>query len=255
MPNIGSLWYTMGIKDLTDADLKKIEDKLKNIGVEIDATKLRDSLRTAVESYKGKDLTLGVKEQFLQDSIRAALKQPIFPIKVRVEAASAQQAVRDALQHAGLQRGFTAADKRQYDAETKRLAAMQVAQAKAAASSALAQQRLARAHKTASSAADGQTKATLTLDSALKGNLTITKELGAAVGAAYSVVALKNFLTKVVEIGGELEKQKLAMKAILGDEGMANTISSHFPPIFIIYVVSVAYAFKQQNAPYSYFEI
>lgn len=33
-------------------------------------------------------------------------------------------------------------------------------------------------------------------------------------------------MTKVVEIGGELEQQKLAMKAILGDEGMANTISS-----------------------------
>ncbi|WP_288307813.1 hypothetical protein, partial [uncultured Muribaculum sp.] len=52
------------------------------------------------------------------------------------------------------------------------------------------------------------------------------KELGGAIGAAYSVVALKNFMTKVVEIGGELEQQKLAMKAILGDEGMANTISS-----------------------------
>ena len=53
----------------------------------------------------------------------------------------------------------------------------------------------------------------------MKGNITLTKELGGAIGAAYSVVALKNFMTKVVEIGGELEKQKLAMKAILGDEG------------------------------------
>lgn len=31
MPSLGNLWYTMGIKDLTDADLKKIE-KLKNAG-------------------------------------------------------------------------------------------------------------------------------------------------------------------------------------------------------------------------------
>lgn len=226
MPTLGSLWYTMGIKDLTDADLKKIEDKLKNVGIELDTKKLTESLKKSVESYKGKDLALGVKAQFLHDSIRAALKQPEFPIKVTVNKAEAQDAVREALRRAGLQQGFTASDKRQYDAETKRLAAMQVAQAKAAASNALAQQRLARAHKTASSAASDHTKATVSLNSALRGNLTITKELGGAISAAYSVIALKNFMTKVVEIGGELEQQKLAMKAILGDEGMANTISS-----------------------------
>lgn len=226
MPTLGSLWWTMGIKDLTDADLKKIEDKLKNVGIELDTKKFTESLKKSVESYKGNDLALGVKTQYLHDAIRAALKQPEFPIKVTVNKAEAQDAVREALRRAGLQQGFTASDKRQYDAETKRLAAMQVAQAKAAASNALAQQRLARAHKTASSAAGGHAKATLTLDSALKGNLTITRELGTAIGAAYSVVALKNFMQKVIDIGGELEKQKLAMKAILGDEGMANTISS-----------------------------
>lgn len=32
MPLLGDLWYTMGIKDLTDADFKKINEKLKNAG-------------------------------------------------------------------------------------------------------------------------------------------------------------------------------------------------------------------------------
>lgn len=226
MAKLGSLYYELFLKDLTDQDLQAIEKKLKNLDIELDTKKLTESLKKSVESYKGKDLALGVKTQYLHDAIRAALKQPEFPIKVTVNKAEAQDAVREALRRAGLQHGFTASDKRQYDAETKRLAVMQVAQARAAASNALAQQRLARAHNTASSAADGHTKATVSLNSALKGNLTITKELGGAIGAAYSVVALKNFMTKVVEIGGELEQQKLAMKAILGDEGMANTISS-----------------------------
>lgn len=226
MAKLGSLYYELLLKDLTNQDLQAIEKKRKNLDIELDTKQLTESLKKSVESYKGKDLTLGVKTQYLHDAIRAALKQPEFPIKVTVNKAEAQDAVREALRRAGLQHGFTASDKRQYDAETKRLAVMQVAQARAAASNALAQQRLARAHNTASSAADGHTKATVSLNSALKGNLTITKELGVAIGAAYSVVALKNFMTKVVEIGGELEQQKLAMKAILGDEGMANTISS-----------------------------
>ena len=226
MAKLGSLYYELFLKDLTDQDLQAIENKLKNLGIELDTKKLTESLKKSVESYKGKDLAVGVKSQYLHDAIRSALKQPEFPIKITVNKAEAQDAVREALRRAGLQQGFTASDKRQYDAETKRLAAMQVAQARAAASNALAQQRLARAHNTASLAASGHTKATVSLNSALRGNLTITKELGGAIGAAYSVVALKNFMTKVVEIGGELEQQKLAMKAILGDEGMANTISS-----------------------------
>lgn len=226
MAKLGSLYYDLFLKDLTDKDVKAIEKKLKNLGVELDTKKLTESLKNSVESYKGKDVALGVKSQSLHDSIRAALKKPEFPIKVRVEAASAQQAVRDALQHAGLQRGFTAADKRQYDAETKRLTFMTRAQSAAAAANALAQQRLARAHNIAESSARNHTSATISLNSALRGNITLSRELGSAIGAAYSVVALKNFMTKVVEIGGELEKQKLAMKAILGDEGFANTISS-----------------------------
>lgn len=226
MPNLGSLYYELFLKDLTGQDLQAVEKKLKNLGIELDTKKLTESLKKAVESYKGKDLALGVKTQYLHDAIRSALKQPEFPIKVTVNKAEAQDAVREALRRAGLQQGFTASDKRQYDAETKRLAAMQVAQARAAASNALAQQRLARAHDMTESSVKKHTSATISLNSALKGNITLSRELGSAIGTAYSVVALKNFMQKVVEIGGELEQQKLAMKAILGDEGMANTISS-----------------------------
>lgn len=226
MPNLGSLYYELFLKDLTDQDLQAVEKKLKNLGIELDTKKLTESLKKSVESYKGKDLALGVKTQYLHDAIRSALKQPEFPIKVTVNKAEAQDAVREALRRAGLQQGFTASDKRQFDAETRRLAAMQVAQARAASANALAQQRLARAHNITESSVKKHTSATISLNSALKGNITLSRELGSAIGAAYSVVALKNFMTKVVEIGGELEQQKLAMKAILGDEGMANTISS-----------------------------
>lgn len=226
MPKLGSLYYELLLKDLTDRDLQAIEKKLQNLSIELDTKKLTESLKKSVESYKGKDLSLGVKTQYLHDSIRAALKQPEFPIKVRVEAASAQDAVREALRRAGLQRSFTADDKRFYDAETKRNAAMQVAAAKAASANALAQQRLARAHNIAESSARKHASATVSLNSAMRSNIQIAGELGPALASAYSVVALKNFMQHVIDIGGELEKQKLAMGAILGDEGFADKITN-----------------------------
>lgn len=195
------------------------------LNVSVDPKKLASAIGKAVGAYKGgKQVSVEVKDKILKDSITAALKTEKFPIRVIVDKAEAQDAVRQALQAAGLQSstGFTASDKRAWDAQSRRMEA----EARAAAASALAQRRLAGARTQATNAADKHATATVSLNSALKGKITLTKELGGAIGAAYSVVALKNFMTKVVEIGGELEKQKLAMKAILGDERMANTISS-----------------------------
>lgn len=340
MPSLGNLWYQLSIKDMTDADLQKIQKKLENLGFKIDATKLRqqieagigatpfnatvtfgnaradldavfannkykvnveaiasklhdsiksaldnwstdanilpkkkvlrkavndallsagfeinigkvkglstvinnalgtahdlkisvdpkklaDSIDKAVKSYKGNaQIPLEVKEKILHDSIRKALKTEKFPIKVIVDKAEAQDAVRQALQAAGLQNsGFTASDKRAWDAQSRRMEA----QARVAAQNALAQRRLAGAHNAAQRATDSHIHSSISLGSAMRGNIRIAGELGPMLASAYSVVALKNFMQKVVEIGGELEQQKLAMKAILGDEGMANTISS-----------------------------
>lgn len=207
-----------------NATINNVLGSAHTLNVSVDPKKLASAIEKASKAYKGKDISVGVKDKVLHDSIRQALKTEKFPIRVIVDKAEAQDAVRQALQAAGLQSrtGFTASDKRAWDAQSRRMEA----EARAAASSALAQRRLAGAQRQAANATDSHTKATISLDSALKGNLTITKELGGAIGAAYSVVALKNFMTKVVEVGGELEQQKLAMKAILGDEGMANTISS-----------------------------
>ena len=85
---------------------------------------------------------------------------------------------------------------------------------------------LAGAHNAAQRATDSHIHSSISLGSAMRGNIRIAGELGPMLASAYSVVALKNFMQKVVEIGGELEKQKLAMNAILGNEGFANTITS-----------------------------
>lgn len=195
-----------------------------NIKVSVDPKKLADAIDKAVKSYKGgTQIPLEAKEKILHDSIRKALKSEKFPIKVIVDKAEAQDAVRQALQAAGLQnQGFTASDKRAWDAQSRRMEA----EARAAAASALAQRRLAGAHNAAQRATDSHIHSSISLGSAMRGNIRIAGELGPMLASAYSVVALKNFMQKVVEIGGELEKQKLAMNAILGNEGFANTITS-----------------------------
>lgn len=193
------------------------------LNIDVDPKKLAKAIEKAAKSYNGKDVTVAVKEKYLLDSIKAALRSEKFPIRVIVDKAEAQDAVRQALQAAGLQnQGFTASDKRAWDAQSRRMEA----EARAAAASALAQRRLTGAHNAAQRATDSHIHSSISLGSAMRGNIRIAGELGPMLASAYSVVALKNFMQKVVEIGGELEKQKLAMNAILGNEGFANTITS-----------------------------
>lgn len=201
------------------------------LNVAVDPQKLASAIKRAVDSYNGgKQISVEARDKVLIDSIRTALKTEKFPIKIIVDKAEAQDAVRQALQAAGLQNsGFTASDKRAWDAQSRRMEA----EARAAAASALAQRRLAGAHSTAQRAADSHLHTSISLGSSMRGNIRVAGELSSALASAYSVIALKNFMQKVVEIGGELEKQKLAMNAILGDEGLSNAITSQINSLAI----------------------
>lgn len=207
-----------------NATIKNALGTPHTLSVSVDPQKLASAIDKAAKTYKGKDIPVEIKEKVLKDSIRKALKSEKFHIKVVVDKAEAQDAVRQALQAAGLQSstGFTASDKRAWDAQSNRM----IAQGKAAAANALAQQRLASAQRNAARAASSHTSASISLSSAMRGNIRIAGQLGPMLASAYSVVALKNFMKHVIEIGGELEKQKLAMNAILGDKGFGNAITS-----------------------------
>ncbi|MCM1223093.1 MAG: hypothetical protein NC548_52435, partial [Lachnospiraceae bacterium] len=114
------------------------------------------------------------------------------------------------------------------------------AEAKAMASQALAAQRYARAQrslgKAQSQAATDTGKhisASVNLGTAMSGNLKIAGELGALIGTLYSSVIIKDFLHNVIQIGGELENQKLAITSILGDAGKAETLFSQIQNLAI----------------------
>lgn len=332
MPELGSLWYSVGLKDLTDADIKKINDKLKNLGsdllinpklaksvteilpkgiklelepqlkavsnealakavegkvmrveiaplltnlrkalkaatkdnppeveVGVQAAKLRTiiqnvlnkqgfmlNISTVNDNYSkvvqqklngtrytvkihadAKEITRSVQASLMQVQSRAfglqisrdilyrsiddALGHKRFIINVAVQHDQARKAVQDALLRAQvIGKDQALAYQRLQTGELK------AAQAELA--------RLKAAHMGAADAAKAHATASINLGGALGSNIKIAGELSSAMASLYSVHAAKEFLSQVIEIGGELEHQKIAMDTIFGDKGKTSEL-------------------------------
>lgn len=330
MPSLGSLWYQMGIKDLTDADLQKINTKLKNLGADIqlipkidkittqdavpkgvkieltpsvtndalakavegkvmkvevapllthlrkalkdattqapveaeigpNATKLRNlitdvlnrhgymvnintvndnytkvvqqklngttykvkihadareitqSVQASLMQVQSRHFGLQVSRDMLYRSIDEALGQKRFNINIAVQHDQARKAVQDALLRA------------QVIGKDQALAyqRLQTGEMKAAQAELM---RLKAAHQEAANAAKAHATASVNLGGAMGSNIKIAGELGSAMTSLYSIHAAKQFLSQVIEIGGELEHQKIAMDTIFGDKGKTNVL-------------------------------
>lgn len=173
---------------------------------------------------------MGFDKKKLVGDMKTLLQSEKFKINVVVDKASTTQAVRAALQAAGLNTNFTASDLR----AAKAAAIQTKAEASAAAARELARQRAARAAKAeldlanarerSANAARRHMTATLNMNGAMNSQLSIVGQLRNEFLGLYSIYAAQNFLRAVVDIGGELENQKIAMASILQDEGKATTI-------------------------------
>lgn len=124
MPSLGNLWYQVMLKDMTDADLKKLEQKLQNLGVSVDTKHLRSSIEAAIGatpfnatvSFGGAQASLesallnkkyGVNAEViaskLHDSIKAALDKYTGNALVIPKKKELRKAVSDALLSAGFE--------------------------------------------------------------------------------------------------------------------------------------------------------
>jgi hypothetical protein len=149
----------------------------------------------------------------LRNDIQATLGQNPFKINIVVDKASATQAVQMALQQSSVWNGkYTVDDLRAEKARTEQ-AIQNWRNAQAAAAKAKS------AHHAAARAADEHSGASIRLRSALGSNISVAGQLKDQFVSLYSVYAAEQFLSKVVDIGGELEHQKLALDAILKDKG------------------------------------
>lgn len=210
MADLGNLYFDILFRDKTAEQRKKLKAEItKDLQAKLD---------------------VGFDKKKLVGDMKTLLQSEKFKINVVVDKASTTQAVRAALQAAGLNTNFTASDLR----AAKAAAIQTKAEASAAAARELARQRAARAAKAeldlanarerSANAARRHMTATLNMNGAMNSQLSIVGQLRNEFLGLYSVYAAQNFLRAVVDIGGELENQKIAMASILQDEGKATTI-------------------------------
>lgn len=210
MADLGNLYFDILFRDKTAEQRKKLKAEItKDLQAKLD---------------------VGFDKKKLVGDIKTLLQSEKFKINVVVDKACTTQAVRAALQAAGLNTNFTASDLR----AAKAAAIQTKAEASAAAARELARQRAARAAKAeldlanarerSANAARRHMTATLNMNGAMNSQLSIVGQLRNEFLGLYSIYAAQNFLRAVVDIGGELENQKIAMASILQDEGKATTI-------------------------------
>lgn len=210
MADLGNLYFDILFRDKTAEQRKKLKAEItKDLQAKLD---------------------VGFDKKKLVGDMKTLLQSEKFKINVVVDKASTTQAVRAALRAAGLNTNFTGSDLR-----AARAAAVQTkAEASAAAARELARQRAARAAKAeldlanarerSANAARRHMTATLNMNGAMNSQLSIVGQLRNEFLGLYSIYAAQNFLRAVVDIGGELENQKIAMGSILQDEGKATVI-------------------------------
>lgn len=210
MADLGNLYFDILFRDKTAEQRKKLKAEItKDLQAKLD---------------------VGFDKKKLVGDMKTLLQSEKFKINVVVDKASTTQAVRAALQAAGLNTNFTASDLR----AAKAAAIQTKAEASAAAARELARQRAARAAKAeldlanarerSANAARRHMTATLNMNGAMNSQLSIVGQLRNEFLGLYPIYAAQNFLRAVVDIGGELENQKIATASILQDEGKAITI-------------------------------
>lgn len=202
--------FLLNISTVNDNYSKVIQQKLNGtrytVRIHADAKEITRSVQASLMQVQSRYFGLKVSRDILYRSIDEALGQKRFNINIAVSHDQARKAVQDALLRAQVM-GKDQALAYQH---------LQTGEMKAAQAELL---KLRAAQQDAASAAKTHATASVNLGGAMGRNITIAGELGSAMASIYSIHAAKEFLSQVIEIGGELEHQKIAMDTIFGDKG------------------------------------
>lgn len=200
MANLGNLYFDILLQDKTDKQLKEIRSKviaglkkeLPALDIKIDRSKLAADVRKALSGEK-------------------------FTIDVRTSDGKALGSLT-----AGQLRAQRAAA---IQAESDAKVALANARAKAAADRASASlQRLAAAHAGAAGAAERNASALGRTASAAQRTVGFIGSLRNELAQLGQVYFFQDLARRIVNVGGELENQRIAMGAILKDTGKAQSI-------------------------------
>lgn len=207
--------FMINISTVNDNYTKVVQQQLNGrtykVVIHADAREISRSVQASLMQVQSRYFGLQVSKDILRNSIDQALIGKPFQIQIAVMHDQARRAVQNALNNARMVgKDDALAYQRLMSGELK------AAQAELA--------RLKAAHMGAADAAKAHASASINLGGAMGSNIKIAGELGSAMASLYSIHAARQFLSQIVEIGGELEHQKIAMDTIFGDKGKTNEL-------------------------------
>lgn len=248
MADLGSLNFSVHLKDCTEQDYEQIKKKLvekqvklnTKLGVKVDRQIIRESIDNALKSKIFKvnvgvnkinvpsevKAKLKIDDASLRDSISSAVNKKKYKINIVVDKAKVSDAVKQALQKVGYKYNTTASDVRQ-----QRILDIQ---AKMAERAALAEQRLTNARMQAARASGTHNAAMTKENTALSSQSRIAGELKNQIANVYSIYTLERFVRGLYTIGGEFQKQRIALTSILGDSMKAETIFNRIKDLAVV---------------------
>ncbi|MDE5644918.1 MAG: hypothetical protein K2I45_04675 [Muribaculaceae bacterium] len=207
--------FMLTISTVNDNYSKVVQQKLNGtrytVKIHADAKEITQSVQASLMQVQSRTFGLQVAKDVLRRSIDEALMGKPFPIQIAVMPDQARRAVQNALNNARMVGKDDALAYQRLQTGELRAAQAELARLKAA-------------HMGAADSARAHASASISLGGALGSNIKIAGELGSAMASLYSVHALKEFLSQVIEIGGELEHQKIAMDTIFGDKGKTSEL-------------------------------
>lgn len=198
--------YMVNISTVTGLEKSittQLNGRVYNVRIRANATEIANSVQTSLMQVQSRTFGLTVSKDMLRNSIDQALMGKPFNIQIAVMHDQARRAVQNALNNARMVGKDDALAYQRLQTGELRAAQAELARLKAA-------------QQGAANAAKAHASASINLGGALGSNIKIAGELGSAMASLYSIHAAKQFLSQVIEIGGELEHQKIALETIYG---------------------------------------
>lgn len=207
MAKLGSLWFDIGLNDRTEKDweriIKNVEKKGAKLGITIDEKNLHSQISQALQNRKYTiDLSLAIKDNQLEAAIQRAYS------RVSGAAGSMAGSIRPPREDQLIRAGAYASSQQALERSRNALAELREARLRDA------------------EAARQQKAANDLLGKSLDSNQRLISGLRNEFMNFYSIYTLQNFLGSLISIGGEFQKQHIALQAMLGDAAKADEIFS-----------------------------
>ena len=206
MADLGNLNFGVHLKDYTEQEYEAIKKKLVNMHVTTSAKV---------------GLKVDIKE--IEDKVEALLKNKTYKVKLDVDSESIKK-----LKEAFKGQGVDASELRAMRGVS------QIIRADAYVNSQKALEQLRIARMQAAKASDTHNAAMKRTNTTMSSQSRIAGELKNQIANVYSIYTLERFARGLYTIGGEFQKQRIALTSILGDSMKAETIFNRIKDLAVV---------------------